>query len=84
MSIGTAGIPGGAILFILMILGQLGLPTEAFGLIIATYRVIDMGLTTVNATGYSVCTTAVAAMEGELNRSLWDKPGRPGQVGTAQ
>lgn len=71
MSIGVAGIPGGAIVFILMLLGQFGLPTEAFAMIIAVYRVIDMGLTTVNVIGDVTCTTAVAASEGLLDRSKW-------------
>ncbi|MDK2924299.1 MAG: hypothetical protein PWQ41_73 [Bacillota bacterium] len=72
MSIGAAGIPGGAIVFILMLLSQFGLPTEAFALIIAVYRVIDMGLTTINVIGDTVCTTAVAQSEGMLDRSKWE------------
>lgn len=71
MSIGAAGIPGGAIVFILMMLAQFGLPTEAFALVIAVYRIIDMGLTTINVIGDMACTTAVAASEGELDRSKW-------------
>jgi Na+/H+-dicarboxylate symporter len=71
MSVGAAGIPGGAIVFILIMLGQFGLPTEAFALVIAVYRIIDMGLTTINVIGDMVCTTAVAASEGELDRSKW-------------
>lgn len=74
MSIGAAGIPGGAIVFILMLLSQFGLPTEPFALVIAVYRIIDMGLTTVNVIGDTVCTTAVAQSEGVLDRSKWDSP----------
>jgi len=73
MSIGAAGIPGGAIVFILMLLGQFGLPTEAFALVIAVYRIIDMGLTTINVIGDTACTTAVAASEGVLDRTKWGK-----------
>lgn len=74
MSVGAAGIPGGAIIFILMMLSQFGLPTEAFALIIAVYRIIDMGLTTINVIGDTACTTAIAQTEGQLDRSKWDTP----------
>jgi Na+/H+-dicarboxylate symporter len=74
MSAGAAGVPGGAIIFILMILEQFGLPTEAFALIIAVYRIIDMGLTCINVCGDLACTTAVAASEGMLDRSIWESP----------
>jgi Na+/H+-dicarboxylate symporter len=72
MSIGAAGIPGGAIVFILMILQQFGLPTEAFALVIALYRIIDMGLTSINVVGDEACTVVVAQSEGVLDRSKWD------------
>jgi Na+/H+-dicarboxylate symporter len=71
MSIGAAGVPGGAIVFILILLEQFGLPTEAFALVIAVYRVIDMGLTTINVVGDVACTTAVAQSEGVLDRTKW-------------
>lgn len=80
MSIGAAGIPGGAIIFILMMLSQFGLPTEAFALVIAVYRVIDMGLTTINVIGDTVCTTAVAQSEGMLDRSKWETSVTPPSV----
>lgn len=74
MSIGAAGIPAGASIFVLMILGQFGLPTDAFGLILASYVLIDVMLTTVNICGDMVCTTSVCRMEGALNTTVWDDP----------
>ena len=74
MSIGAAGIPAGASMFVLMILGQFGLPTDAFGLILASYMLIDVMLTTVNICGDMVCTTSVCRMEGVLNTKVWDDP----------
>ena len=74
MSIGAAGIPAGASIFVLMILGQFGLPTDAFGLILASYVLIDVMLTTVNICGDMVCTTSVCRMEGALNTAVWDDP----------
>ncbi|MDY3280921.1 dicarboxylate/amino acid:cation symporter [Dysosmobacter sp.] len=72
MSIGAAGIPAGASIFILMILGQFGLPSDAFGLILASYVLIDVGLTTVNICGDMVCTTSVCRTEGVLNTKVWE------------
>ena len=74
MSIGAAGIPAGASMFVLMILGQFGLPTDAFGLILASYILIDVMLTTTNICGDMVCTTCVCRMEGKLNTAVWDDP----------
>ncbi len=73
-AIGAAGLPGGAIVFTLAILGQFGIPTEAYALIIAVYRLIDMGMTALNIMGDLVCTAAVVQTEGMLDRSAWDGP----------
>ena len=72
MSIGAAGIPAGASIFVLMILGQFGLPTDAFGLILASYVLIDVGLTTVNICGDMVCTISVCRSEGVLDAKVWE------------
>ena len=74
MSIGASGIPAGASIFILMILSQFGLPSDAFALILASYVLIDVGLTTVNICGDMVCTTSVCRQEGKLNAAAWDDP----------
>ncbi len=73
-AVGAAGMPGSAIVFTLAILSQYGIPAEAFALVIAVYRLLDMGLTTINILGDVVCTAAVAQSEGVLDRSLWDNP----------
>ncbi len=80
MSIGAAGIPAGASMFILMILSQFGVPNDAFGLILATYVLIDVGLTTINICGDMVCVTSVTRSEGLLDTSVWE-PGYVPAVG---
>ncbi len=47
-SIGVAGVPAASLVAIVIILGAIGLPMEAIGLILAVDRVLDMCRTAVN------------------------------------
>lgn len=49
--IGTAGVPAGSLPVVAIILGMVGLPPEAIGLILGVDRLLDMCRTTVNVTG---------------------------------
>ena len=49
--IGTAGIPGGSIPALAMVLGVFGIPVEGIGLILGVDRLLDMCRTTVNVAG---------------------------------
>lgn len=49
--IGTAGVPGGSLPLILILLQQMGIPGEALGLILGVDRFLDMCRTTVNVSG---------------------------------
>jgi DAACS family dicarboxylate/amino acid:cation (Na+ or H+) symporter len=49
--VGTAGVPAGSIPVVAMILGLVGVPPEAIGLILGVDRFLDMCRTTVNVTG---------------------------------
>lgn len=64
-SIGVAGIPSASMVAIVIILGAVGLPAEAFFLVVAVDRVLDMCRTAVNIYGDTVCAAVVARMEGE-------------------
>ncbi len=72
-AIGTAGIPAGGSIFTLMILAQFGLPTEAFGMILASYTLVDAGSTTMNIMGDMVTAIFVSDKEGTLDRKVWDE-----------
>ena len=72
-SIGCSGIPGGGTVFTLMILGQYGIPTEAFGMIIACYTLVDIGSTTMNIMGDMVSAIFVSKTEKRLDTSVWEK-----------
>jgi DAACS family dicarboxylate/amino acid:cation (Na+ or H+) symporter len=58
--IGTAGIPGGSLPVIAMILGLLGVPPEGLGLILGVDRLLDMCRTTLNVTGDLAVAVAIA------------------------
>jgi DAACS family dicarboxylate/amino acid:cation (Na+ or H+) symporter len=49
--IGTAGIPGGSLPMIVLILQSVGIPGEGIGIILGTDRFLDMCRTVVNVTG---------------------------------
>lgn len=66
VSVGTAGIPGGSIALIPIILMSAGIPAEGVGIIIGVDRFLDMSRTVVNITGDSVGTVVLSRSEGLL------------------
>jgi DAACS family dicarboxylate/amino acid:cation (Na+ or H+) symporter len=49
--IGTAGVPGGSLPVVAMILGMVGIPADGIGIVLGVDRLLDMCRTTVNVTG---------------------------------
>ncbi|WP_040582268.1 dicarboxylate/amino acid:cation symporter [Sedimentibacter sp. B4] len=72
-SIGTAGVPGAGMIMLGMVLQSVGLPIEGIALIAGVDRILDMMRTMINITGDAACATIIAATEGELNRSVYEK-----------
>lgn len=66
-SIGTAGVPGSAMVMLTVTLSAVGLPLEGIAFIAAVDRIIDMMRTTTNITGDMVISSVVARSEGLLN-----------------
>lgn len=64
-SIGVAGIPAASLVAITIILGAVGLPAEAIGLILAVDRLLDMCRTTVNVFSDSCGAVVIGRSEGE-------------------
>ncbi|WCE03027.1 dicarboxylate/amino acid:cation symporter [Pseudoxanthomonas sp. JBR18] len=62
-AIGAAGVPGGSLPVIAMILAMFGIPPEGIGLILGVDRLLDMCRTTVNVTGDIVGSMVVAKGE---------------------
>jgi DAACS family dicarboxylate/amino acid:cation (Na+ or H+) symporter len=62
-AIGTAGIPGGSIPLLMMILGMVGVPMEGIAIIMGVDRLLDMCRTVLNVSGDLVTATVVTAYE---------------------
>jgi len=71
-SIGAAGIPGGSLIMMGMVLTSAGLPLEGIALIAGVDRILDMLRTTVNITGDSVITMLVDKSEATFDRRLYE------------
>jgi DAACS family dicarboxylate/amino acid:cation (Na+ or H+) symporter len=61
--IGTAGVPGGCIPVIAMMLGTIGVPIEGIGMVLGIDRFLDMCRTTLNVTGDLAAAVVVARGE---------------------
>lgn len=68
MSMGGGGIPGGAMVFLAMILDTFGLPVEIVGIIAGIHPLNEMGLTTLNCLG-DLTGTAIATFSGKDRES---------------
>ena len=64
-SVGVAGVPSASLVAIAIILGAVGLPMEAIGVLLVFDRVLDMARTSVNIFGDACCATIVARLNGE-------------------
>ncbi len=57
--IGTAGVPGGSLPFVALVLGSVGVPVEGIGIIIGVDRLLDMCRTALNVAGDLVIAACV-------------------------
>ena len=67
-SIGVAGVPSASLVAIAIILGAIGIPLEAIGVLMVFDRILDMCRTSVNVWGDACCATIVARLEGEKTK----------------
>ncbi|MBL9124732.1 MAG: dicarboxylate/amino acid:cation symporter [Planctomycetaceae bacterium] len=58
--IGTAGVPGGSLPLIVVVMSSVGVPGEGIGIILGVDRVLDMCRTVLNVTGDLAVATCVA------------------------
>jgi Na+/H+-dicarboxylate symporter len=62
-AVGAAGVPGGSLPVIAMILAMFGIPPEGIGLILGVDRFLDMCRTVVNVGGDMVGSVVIARSE---------------------
>ncbi len=65
-SIGAPGIPGGAVIMLVIVLSSVGIPAEGLALIMGVERPLDMLRTVANVTGDSAVASIVASSENEI------------------
>ncbi|MGI2148545.1 dicarboxylate/amino acid:cation symporter [Shewanella baltica] len=63
LSVGAGGVPGGGMVMIGVLIHQMGLPIEAFAIVAALDRIIDMVLTSCNVVGDAAVLTIVDQTE---------------------
>jgi DAACS family dicarboxylate/amino acid:cation (Na+ or H+) symporter len=71
-AVGAAGVPGGSLPLIMVVLGAVGVPPEAIAIILGVDRILDMCRTTLNVTGDLTAAVFVARSEeaGQQARRL--------------
>ncbi len=68
--IGTAGVPGGSLPVIALILGGVGVPPEGIGLILGVDRFLDMCRTVINVIGDLVAATVISAHSPDVTTGV--------------
>jgi DAACS family dicarboxylate/amino acid:cation (Na+ or H+) symporter len=63
-AIGAAGVPGGSIPLLVLVLTSVGVPAEGIAIIIGVDRLLDMARTVPNVVGDASCAVYVAKKEG--------------------
>lgn len=71
LSVAAPGVPGAATACLLMLFSIVGIPAEAYSIIIGIAPLIELFLTMVNVTGDGAVTTAVASAEGALDKEVY-------------
>ena len=61
--LGTAGVPGGSLPLVVLVLQSIQVPVEGIGIIMGVDRLLDMSRTTVNVAGDVVVATCVNRWE---------------------
>jgi Na+/H+-dicarboxylate symporter len=73
--VGTAGVPGGALPLIVVVMVQVGIPAEGIGLILGVDRFLDMCRTTLNVGGDLVIAKLVTSSVDEATLArMHDEP----------
>lgn len=75
--VGTAGVPGGSLPLIIVLMQSVGVPGEGIGIVVGIDRLLDMCRTVMNVTGDLVVATCVA--RDSLPRTAPSEPAPAGE-----
>jgi Na+/H+-dicarboxylate symporter len=73
-SIGGAGIPGGSLIMLPLVLSSVNLPIEAVAIVAGIDRILDMVRTTINITGDATISLIIDNSEGTLDKKVYLAP----------
>jgi DAACS family dicarboxylate/amino acid:cation (Na+ or H+) symporter len=73
-AVGAAGVPGGSIPLLVLVLEMVGVPGEGIALILGVDRILDMSRTVPNVTGDMLTSMVVARSEGVTLNLSDDEP----------
>jgi DAACS family dicarboxylate/amino acid:cation (Na+ or H+) symporter len=74
VAVGAAGVPGGSIPLLMMVLGMVGAPMQGIAIVLGVDRILDMCRTTVNVTGDLVTATIVNRFAGVKGTTVVELP----------
>ncbi len=67
-AIGAAGVPGGSIPLMMVVMATVGVPPEGIAIILGVDRILDMSRTTLNVSGDLSATVYIERVDAELER----------------
>jgi DAACS family dicarboxylate/amino acid:cation (Na+ or H+) symporter len=76
-AIGAAGVPGGSLPLIMVVLATVGVPAESIAVILGVDRILDMCRTTLNVTGDLTAACYVARTEAGWDPTSASAPPEP-------
>jgi DAACS family dicarboxylate/amino acid:cation (Na+ or H+) symporter len=74
MAVGTAGVPGGSIPLLMIVLNTIGVPPGGIAIILGIDRILDMCRTVPNVTGDITCACYIARSESVSAPRGWGLP----------
>jgi Na+/H+-dicarboxylate symporter len=72
--VGTAGVPGGSLPLVVVVMAQVGIPAEGIGLVLGVDRILDMCRTTLNVAGDLVIAKLVTSSADERTLAALEEP----------
>jgi DAACS family dicarboxylate/amino acid:cation (Na+ or H+) symporter len=62
-AIGAAGVPGGSLPLVMIVMAQVGVPPDGIAIVLGVDRLLDMGRTVINVMGDVVCSAYIEKVE---------------------
>ncbi len=80
MAVGAAGVPGGSIPLLMIVLETIGVPGGGIALILGIDRLLDMSRTVPNVTGDIICACYIARTEGQNLKAIEEPAPQPSAI----